>query len=229
MIVKATAHVKTPICLSSPLHFDALLTSIHPAMHNLSSRPTRYDVDSSSVIQAPLPLCSARSNDGDEYDWVWAATAAEFPDTAKIESDVIIKRWTAEDAESFRLVLSTATGSLRNRFIRFPIIVTPEVFFYCATSDVKELARILRRVKSLGGLRKSGYGVVSEWEIEEIDMDWQEILVKDGMARRRLPESFGLGESVSLSVKPPYWHKSTIVKGIDVGCQIELFDAVVIV
>lgn len=227
--VKITATLKTPVALNSPLHLDGILTAVHPSMHNRPEKPTRYDQDDIAVWQPPLPICSARSNAGTQYDWVWAATAMEFPDNAKLESDVIVKRWTAEDVEQFRLVLSTATGSLRNRFVKFPIVVANEAYFYCVTDDIKELARLLRRVRSLGGLRKSGYGVVGGWEIEDANMQWQEILVKDNIARRRIPASFGDGKPISLSVKPPYWHKFTVTQGYDVGDTVALSDHLVIV
>lgn len=227
--IKVTARVKTPIAINSPLHLDALLVAIHPSMHNKQAKPTRYDLDNSAIEMPPLPLCSIRSRPEKPYEWVWATTAMEFPKTARLESDVIVKRWTAEDIEQFRLVLATATGALRNRFVKFPIIVTDEAYFYCTTDDVKELARLLRRVRSLGGLRKSGFGLIDGWEIEEIDMPWQEILVKDGIARRRIPASFGDGRPISLSVKPPYWHKSTITLGYDVGDSVKLNEGLVIV
>lgn len=228
-IVKLTAKVKTPIAINSPLHLDGLLSAVHPAMHNIENRPTRYDADGSTVVQAPLPLCSIRSSGGDLYDWVWAASATEFPDTAMLEGDAIVKRWTASDVECFRLVLSTATGALRNRLVRFPIVVTPEVYFYCMTSNWGELRRIVRRVKSIGGLRKSGYGIIDCWEIESCDLNWREVIVKDGIARRNLPASFGEGESINISTKPPYWHKSTITEGTRVGSKVNLNDGLVIV
>ena len=228
-MLKLTAHIKTPTVLSSPLHLDGILTAVHPAMHNMDARPTRYDLHNAAVKVAPLPLHSIRSNCDRGYEWVWAASAAEFPDSAQVKNDAIVKRWTAEDTEQFRLVLSTATGALRNRFVKFPIIITDKVYFYCISKNTKELVRLLNRVDSLGGLRKSGYGMVSSWDAEPMQADWRECIVKDGVSRRRLPASFGDSAYTELTVKPPYWHNATRSLAVDVGAAIELSENVVIV
>lgn len=231
-VYKVIGKVKTPIRMDSPLHLDALLNAKHPGFHNLGCRPDRSDTNTSSIKTMPLPLCSARSNSTDKYDWVWAASAAEFPDNAIISQDAITKRWTPEDIHNLQRVLPTAKGSTRNRFVKFSTIITPEIYFYCVTNQAKELKRILKRVDFVGGLRAQGYGRVISWDFVELDSDSINSIVKNGVCRRRLPSSFGVDNKESilrLSVKSPYWHNCIKVPAYEVGTKVTVSEKVVIV
>lgn len=224
-LVKVTYKMLTPVVMSSPLHFDGLLSAVHPAMHNMTKRPTRYDEDAKAIEQAPLPICSAKKG----HQWIWAASAAEFPENAQIKNDAIVKRWTSEDVENFQLVLSTATGALRNRFVKFPIIVSPAVCFYCVTADIKELRRIAKRVNHIGALRKSGYGVVSNFEIEPMQEPLTTAICYNGIARRRLPASFGDCTEQSLQrIHPPYWSNCNKITACEAGSPFILKDVKII-
>ena len=227
-IVKITMRVQSPLILSGPLHLDGLLSAVHPAMYN-RCKPIRQDMDDAAIKAAPLPLYSIRSSETAEYNWVWAATVAELPETAIFNQDFLTKNWSGEDVREFRMAVKTASGALRNRLITLPVILTPEIYFYCATKSIGELKRLLRRVQSIGGMRRVGYGVVSDWLVEPVELCWQDIIAKNGVARRNLPASFGEGEGVSVNIHPPYWHKTTSKKGTSVGGRISLSQSLVIV
>ena len=218
-LVRVTFKMLTPVVMSAPLHFDSLLAAVHPAMHNLANCPTRYDRNEEDIRQAPLPICSAKK----EKQWVWAASAAEFPDDAEIKSSSIVKNWSPADVENFELVLSTATGALRNRLVRFPMVVSPEIYFYCVTKNINQLNRITKRVNRIGGVRKSGYGVVSDFEIELLQEPLTNAICFGGIARRRLPVSFGDCTNQTLQrIHPPYWSNCDRVKSCEAGSAFAL-------
>lgn len=216
-------YLSSPIDMSSPIHLDAILSAVHPAMHNLSAKPERFNSDSSEIIDAPLPICSFIS----KGNWVWACTAGEFPDSAIISADSITKRRGPQDQFNFQRQYLPASGCMKDRFITFQEVITPYIYFLAATIRERELTRIAKRVNSIGGKRKSGWGMVSKLEISEVEVPLSEILVKDGIARRRIPEEFLEGEATNiLQCKSPYWHPARVEPGCEVGDPVKLADSV---
>lgn len=221
-IVKVIASVITPIAINSSLHLDSLISAVHPAMYG-NNKLSKFDVDDKKIAIAPIPLMSAYCGN----DWVWLATAAEFPDCAKMSNDSLIKMWGPEDIDQSQRVVRTSEGALRNRFITFTTILTPEIYFYAATYDVKELNRLLNRIASIGRLRKSGYGMISNWTVEIINIPWKELLIINEIARRNIPKSFALsGTAHQIRTTPPYWHNSNKKLGFEAGEKVILSDEI---
>lgn len=217
--VKITAYLNTPIAINFPLHLDAVLTAVHPSMHNKNA-PSRFAATNSKIENAPLPLMSARTvrKDG-SYSWVWVATASEFPSNAKMSIDGLTRRLTPSDIESMQRTIQSTAGAMRNLFERFTVILTDRVFFYASTDNVKELRRIITRAKHVGRLRKNGYGSVKEWVIEnDTERDFKNYLCKNSIARRRLPDDFCMDMSTKkLNIRPPYWHDCFLANAYEVG------------
>lgn len=218
-IYKITFFMQTPIALSSPLHFDGLLTAVHPAMHNTTT-PTRYSKNI-PIIDAPLPLCNIRSKNR----WVWGCTAAEFPNNAKLSQDSITKRRTPQDIFNAMRSFLPGSGPMKDKFSTFQIVSTPTIYFLAATTELKELTRLTKRIQNIGGKRKSGYGIVSKFEIEPVDATIKDLLVLDGNARRNLPFVFcnnNIDDAKMIPCNSPYWHPASTEQGIEVGDPIEL-------
>lgn len=209
MVYEARIYVKSPIILTEAIHFDALLSSVHPAMHNLGTHLTRHS-NSKEVRHAPLPIDSAKC----ENTWVWCATISDFDNTATFFNDKFNKRKDHIDYMYLKKRYTPGTGPARDKMETAYGVLCKYVKFYYSTTDNKEVERILKRVRNLGALRKMGYGEVSGFETQETNKSWQECLVKDGEAQRNLPEEIADGDYTKICVHPPYWMPSNEVSGI---------------
>ena len=74
MVYKVVFDVRTPIITNTPIHFDALLSAVHPAMHNGYGLTRRSGAE--SVVTAPLPIDSVKIND----TWMWCCSTADYAD-----------------------------------------------------------------------------------------------------------------------------------------------------
>lgn len=216
MIYKITYYIKTPVITITPIHFDALLSAVHPAMHNIPALARRNG--RTGVINAPIPVDSVKR----KWEWIWCCTTAEYSDDAIMYSDKITKRKTGTDYYYLSGKHTPRTGTGRDRCETIYGIMCSSVSFLAASSDLKELERICRRVKNIGGLRKMGYGEVCGMEIKETDLKWEECLVRDGRALRTIPKSMLKGcQSKRITVHPPYWLDEW-TEGVFPGDQAEL-------
>lgn len=198
--VKITATLDRPAVCDVVIHIDAILTTRHPAMHNQTVRVTR---SGGKASVAPLPLCVARQDE----DWVWCASACDPGEPCGA-----IGLTKHRDAADYRMTMRKvypSVGPGRDRLVRKQIYRGPFVWIAAVPDEpaIKELKRLLRRVDQIGGLRKSGYGPVKEWQVETIAEPATDALEIGGLSRRWLPASMfsGEGEPVLNTIIPPYW------------------------
>lgn len=212
--VEVTCRLARPAVLDGPIHLDAILTARHPAMHDRSRRLTRSCQEGLAV--APLPLAVARKGDV----WVWCASAhAPIPDGFI----AIVKRRDGVDYHMTNKTVYPSVGPERDRLVRKPTINGPIVFRAAVPDEagIKELRRLLRRVEQVGGLLKSGYGVVHEWLVSEIDAPPETCLVDGDFTRRVLPEAMlaSCTTPERMSILPPYWQQAETHLAYPVGIR----------
>lgn len=125
--------------------------------------------------------------------------------------------------ENQRLVV--AVGNSWTKSYRLPLITTttPRVVWFIGGNDSdrgekrssrKTLLSVLRRVRSIGKKRSIGYGVVTKWEVDEVEHDYSWFARGAGgtVLMRPLPLCDELpGDLVGHSRDfgaciPPYWH-----------------------
>lgn len=212
-------YLSAPVALDSPIHLDGVLAAVHPAMHNQETSITRFD-SGHNIVTVPLPLCSFRAGG----NWVWACTAGEFPEIAKFGSDSLTKRRNPQDYFAAQRTFMPGSNAMKDKFITFQVVQTPYIDFLAISNDPPELHRIAKRVKAIGGKRKSGWGEVRACAIIEEPCHPKEILILDNCARRRLPKEFLYwAESITpMQCRSPYWHPKMVEDGAEVGTQIAL-------
>lgn len=223
MIYKITFQVKTPIIVTAPLHFDALLAAVHPAMHNLNAINRRSDAD--DVTQAPLAIDSAKIGD----TWVYCCTAADYSDDARPFTSKITKR--KDGIDYYYLVKKQAprTGTGRDRCDTIYGVVCSSISFWASTRYPTLLAKLCKRVKNIGTLRKMGYGEVTGFEITpDESLTWQGCLIRYGRAVRNLPAEMVCNYSKlsQVVVRPPYYVAALRRSGIAEGTEAELVEEV---
>jgi hypothetical protein len=212
MVYEVIFRVETPVIVTTQIHLDAILSAVHPAMHNLGGSLTRRS-DASEVVNAPLPIDCAKINN----TWVWCCTSADYGDAIPF-SDKIAKRKNGIDHLYLNSRQTPRTGTGRDRCDTVYGVVCDSVSFLASTTNPKELERICRRVRGIGGLRKIGYGKVGGVAVEETETCWQSCLVQDGKATRNLPAAM-VEETCDRLVPtmPPYWLGDHIKPGAAVG------------
>lgn len=215
MVYKVTFAIATPIITTTEIHFDSILSAVHPAMHNINAVTRRSKKD--EIITAPLPIDSAKIG----RDWVWCCTTGDYGDNATTYTTKMTKRKDGMDYHYLNAKQTPRTGAGRDRCDTIYGVVCDSISFFVSVSsdkNRKELERICRRIKNIGGLRKEGYGAVKTMYVEETEMSWENCLVKDGVAERNLPESFVQEEcSKKIAVTPPYWLNDNLVRGVEAG------------
>lgn len=222
MVYKVSFKMRTPVILTSAIHFDALLTAVHPMMHNLD-RVTKTS-GAEKVVTAPLPIRKI-CKDG---AWVWCCSAALFPDDSKFFNGKVNKVKNGIDYFYLKAKQQPATGIDRNRCDTIYGVTCREVYFLVESANPKELERICRRVRSIGGLRRMGYGEVTEIVYEECpELTWQDTLVKDGIALRNIPAELLENKANNMIVtRPPYWlaahRRSGVAEGEEAVIKEEL-------
>ncbi len=223
IVVSVKADLIRPAVIDGAIHLDALLTSRHPAMHGMGETLTR----TSGVPRiAPLPLSVARAGGS----WIWCASAWSPP-----QADGLSAMTKRRDGVDYRMTLRPvypSVGPDRDRLVRFSTTNGP-IEFVAAVPDewsLKEMRRLLRRIKQIGGKRKSGYGVVSEWIVDAIDAPPELCLSRNGTTRRVLPAEMwdGLNAPAPIALLPPYWQTGELRMGFDYGSQGRLCSGITI-
>lgn len=222
MIYSLRFSLASPIIIDSPLHLDSLLSAVHPAMHNTNSITRQSGIE--SLAFAPLALDSAKLGNA----WVWCCSAAEFPNNAKYFDGKFTKRRDGTDLMYYRGIQQTTMGIMRDKMEGIYGVSAECVEFYLSTPEIKEVERITRRIKWLGGLRKMGYGEVKGYDVNEMQgANWRDCIISGGKARRNLPLSLVSCDTIKqVACKPPYWYYGNKNSGIEAGEACELKEGV---
>lgn len=221
MVYEVRFYVSTPVITTAQIHLDGILSAVHPAMHNLNGI-TRQSARR-ELTAAPIPVDSAKI-DG---SWVFCCTASDFDDSAKVFTDKFNKRKDAIDYHYINRRLTPRSGPGRDRLETCYGVICEFVRFYASTSDLQELTRICKRVRSIGNLRKMGYGAVSSFCVAETELQWSDCLVQSGVSMRNLPARMAIDGHISrIPVRAPYWLPDNMEPGIMAGEKCRLADGV---
>ena len=217
MLVRVVFEMTSPVILTDPLHLDAVITAVHPDA--VDTTLVRTMDAKGSIKGLPLPLERA----GAHGQWVWAASAAYFPDTAKPFSGKYCRRKDEYDADWLGKNVMTIGGIYKNRVASVSGVATPEVCFLAVPKDEGQLLALCRRARGLGRLHASGYGLIRDVRLERVTRDWRDALVYAGQAMRTLPcEMLASDCHKSIRPQPPYWAKTGRTDGAEPGDEAVL-------
>ena len=217
MLVRVVFEMASPVILTDPLHLDAIITAVHPDA--VDTTLVRTMDAKGSIKGLSLPLERA----GLPASWVWCASAAYFPDTAKPFSGKYCRRKDEYDADWIGKNVLTIGGIYKNRVAAASGVATPEVCFLAVPTDTDELLALCRKVQGLGRLRASGYGMIRGVRLERVTRDWRDALVYAGKAMRTLPaEMLTSPAGKSVRIRPPYWARTDRVEGAEPGDEAVL-------
>lgn len=201
MIYEITFYVNTPIITTTEIHFDSLLYAVSPVSHNKPEQLNRFTKEA-TLKDVPIPVDCIKIDNR----YIYCCSTADFINAHKIV-DTATKRREGLDFLYYHKQQTLKTGIDKNYMLKLYGISCECVKFLVSTSCCKELVRYCRRIKSIGGMRKQGYGEIKNFEIKELqNATWKDCIVSHNRALRNLPECFLENECENiLRCKPPYW------------------------
>ncbi len=128
------------------------------------------------------------------------AFIAGLRETHSIDPDLIKKNQHGQLHKKFDTSLTNVMNS-------YSAYTAPEITWY-ATGDADEVERLLRPIQFIGKRRASGFGEVSEWQIEDGELDG--LVGYAGEPLRPVPVEMFVGDKslpiVDAAWRPAYWN-----------------------
>lgn len=212
-VLRVRATLQAPIAVADPLHLDGLLAAaaVTPADRGRLARTS----DPAAIHLPPIPLMALDHAGGRIY----LTSEMEAAPGARRSAEHLTRRRDPLDLDYLTRSIETRSGPGRDVLLRCPTLETPWVEWRCVAHRRPLLLLLRRRVDQVGMLRRHGYGIVSQWEVERVDEPVEQVLVLAGRARRNLPASWCEAPEVvePVPVRAPYWHASTVVEGVRAG------------
>jgi hypothetical protein len=209
---KIICELCSPLCKEAP-YLDALLYNELIFKQGLCKQGEKLNRGSSidKIKEIRMPLRSVRFNDIPIYFCSNSIYICDYEFredfTYHIEPELA---FLLTDKE--RKSISGSSGIYKDR--RLPIrlkLVNKIVWFCCGTKN--SVLEILQNIKSIGSLRKQGFGVVSEWQAQDIENDYSFYIEKDNkkILMKSVPEDLVDKNTIGYSIgygafSPPYWH-----------------------
>ena len=201
MVYEITFDVATPVIATMEIHLDSILYAVSPAAHNKDKQINRFTLQS-DVKDLPIPVdCIKRKS-----QFVYCCSTADFINPHKI-TDNATKRRDGYDYMYYHRQQTPRKGYDKDCMLKLYGVACESVKFLASSSNIADLHRYLRRVKSIGGMRKQGYGEVTGYTVDERpEMDWRDCVCQRGFAIRNIPSYFLETQYKNISrCRPPYW------------------------
>lgn len=191
-----------------PIHLDALLASAKVDASLRSGEP----LERALARQEELPLERAAGPDG---EWVWKASQlllrpSSSPMNVAMTRRVDVETMAADQGRLFtsrRQSAKIGMGPFRNYDLRVPVQWQDEVVAY-GVGEIEAVSGLLRDVRSLGRLRRNGWGRVAFCAVTPASVDddggWKMRTLPLGLRDQALPEHWpAIG-----NCRPPYWERA---------------------
>ena len=193
--IKVTATMKSPFLKVGHMTLDGILAAqLFDELH---------DVDAAHAavpIKHTNGLFHASAAVFEHIDKVRQAFIAGLRETHSIDPDLIKKNRHGQLHKKFDTSLTNVMNS-------YSAYTAPEITWY-ATGDVDEVERLLRPIQFIGKRRASGFGEVSEWQIDDGELDG--LVGYAGEPLRPVPVDMFTGDNslpiVDAAWRPAYWN-----------------------
>lgn len=215
---KITFFLQTPVVLgSSWLMFDGIIAHL---LFRERLRQDYYTLPSKEPVTIPdqqLMNPLKRS-----YDLVHASVAQFNIPNDRAGTVTVYKRFDERSCHEIATQtkkVNVGSGLFRAYMMRLPYLPATSATFYCY-GNMAEVVRLIRFLPALGKKTAYGYGAIHSVTVEETPEDFS--LVKDGVAMRPLPCSFGYesDEKMYLAYKAPYWDKRNVTACVPPGAKV---------
>ena len=222
-----TFHLQAPVVLGSPwLMFDGIISHLifrERLSQDYYTLPSKEPVTIHDQ-QLIKPIKRSRTYGAADNGDLIHASVAQFDIPASQAGTVTVyKRF--DEAHCHEIAteqrkINVGAGHYRAYMMRLPYLPARSATFYC-NGDLAEVLRLIGYLPGLGKKTAYGYGMIRSVSVEETPEDYS--LVKDGVAMRPLPCSFGYesDEKMYLAWKAPYWSKQNVTVCVPPGAKLK--------
>lgn len=221
---KVTAWLSSPLAGNLPA-LDALLE--WELAHRLGYKHHKKlgrDIPLSQIERPPIPLYQVTLGGHNIYrcsDPIIPAPRAEWADHLAKRFDTDLAALLLAPSERKNLLV--ASGPYKMRFVPIRVRLVERVVWFFH-GDRAEVNKLLKKVIALGKHRNMGYGLIDQWEYEEMSEDYsilalcqgKPVLMKTVPIGPHLQNVTGYRRSFGGGF-PPYWHPETYME-IAVPC-----------
>lgn len=162
-------------------------------------RPDLMEASKSGIQEIshpPLPLAKREANG----EWWWACSFA-FGEPLLEQKNYWHKRFDADYAEGYvdfqgrRGKVDTGAGYFKGYRMPLTVFLVPKLTWYLE-GDLRDIWKLLLLISHIGKKSAQGYGAVSEWTVEEVELE------DDLTLARPIPDPHG---DEIWGIRPPYW------------------------
>lgn len=223
---KVTFSLQTPVVLGAPwLNFDGVISHL---IFRERLGQDYYTLPSKEPVtihdgQLLKPLKRSRTYGAGDGGEIIHASVAQFDVSIDQAGTVTVykrfdEQYCHEIATDTRKV-NVGSGLFRAYMMKLPYLPARSATFYC-NGDLAEIVRLIGYLPGLGKKTAYGYGMINSVSVEETPEDYS--LIKDGVAMRPLPCSFGYDsdEKMMLAYKSPYWDKRNVAVCVPPGAKV---------
>jgi len=140
----------------------------------------------------------------EKIDFAKKVFVANLRASHDLDLDLVAKKAAGNPHTKIGLTRRREFGAVLNSY---PMVTAPSITWY-AMGDREKIHKLLSDVEFIGKRRASGYGQVSNLQIEDADLDG--VVGHFGEPLRPVPVELFTGDKASLKVdaswKPAYWH-----------------------
>lgn len=197
-----TARLRCGIISDGLLPIDSVL---YFAQHR-QARPGEQVITRSRehaiVSDGPLDVLPLKRLRGDQPDWYYAASCAQWPTVVADGVD----HWTKRIDSRYIDLLEPQTAKLstsggRYRGYRMPVAYRHALALtWYVVGEPARIRSLLALMTHLGKKTAMGWGAVIEWTVEPHGEDWS-VIGPTGLLMRPVPDAMGL----LYGFRPPYW------------------------
>ena len=221
-LYRVVAYLDTPLVWHRGLNLDGLCVA---ALNEDDVHITRQTAVIPELPHTPIPWLRHHSRR------VYLSSDALLPAGTRFERTYLSKRRDRDDIQRLTRPFNRGGGPDRDALKTGRIALTGLVAWQVWTKDHEWLQKLLsQRIQALGGMRRHGYGRVSEWRIAPVAGGHPDMaLVDEGITLRALPIGW-LQTPVMptrLPICPPYWHSSNVEMAAPVGSKSELSNEII--
>lgn len=213
MPLRVVCYLAAPVVTYDDLHLDAILS------YAVVEEQTRGALlgTNREYMRIPLPLAEHwRSPAGVP---LWSSTT--FRTSFEVVEDTRYLHRRALESRMTTRSIQTRKGRHKERRTPMPTHQVLQLQAECL-GNAEEIGRLLSSVTAIGKKRASGFGVVSRWQIDEIDSF---SFIQDGQYARPTPfvalDPIPIGLPLQQAgFSPPYWHAQTRTACIPRGVEV---------
>jgi CRISPR type IV-associated protein Csf3 len=221
--LKIIANISTPVVTNGLDYFilDSML-QYAVIMNENKFKSIMRNENSKIFDNIELPLHKLILNDN---KYVWKASFGMYSNNCKeITDDYWTKRYPIENANLLSVdekKSKIVIGSGKYKSFKMPLIekLINKVIWY-ACGDKAEIELLLNKyINNIGKKSSYGYGMITSWEIQEIDKDYSIFIENNNeyILTRNIPYTIDEFKKykcniVDFRLNPPYWHNDNKIK-----------------